>query len=30
MALEINQKYRDSTFELLNKHIKYDDLSDDL
>jgi transcription elongation factor S-II len=30
MALEINQKYRDSTFELLNKHIKDDDLSDDL
>jgi DNA-directed RNA polymerase subunit M/transcription elongation factor TFIIS len=30
MTLEINQKYRDSTFELLNKHIKDDDLCDTL
>ena len=30
MALEINQKYRDSTFELLNEHIKDEDLCDTL
>jgi DNA-directed RNA polymerase subunit M/transcription elongation factor TFIIS len=30
MALEINQEYRDSTFELLNKHLKDEDLCDSL
>jgi DNA-directed RNA polymerase subunit M/transcription elongation factor TFIIS len=30
MALEINQKYRDETFELLNEHLKNEDLSDSL
>jgi DNA-directed RNA polymerase subunit M/transcription elongation factor TFIIS len=30
MALEINQKYRDSTFELLNEHLKDEDLCDTL
>lgn len=30
MALEIDQKYRDQTFELLNEQIKNDDLSDTL
>jgi len=30
MSLSIPQDYRDNTFELLNKHIKNDDLSDEL
>jgi predicted transcriptional regulator len=30
MALEINQKYRDETFEILNEHLKNEDLSDSL
>jgi len=30
MSLEIDKNYRDSTFELLNNHIKNDDLCDDL
>jgi len=30
MALDIEQTYRDLTFELLNKHLKNDDLCDEL
>ena len=30
MSLSIPQDYRDNTFEILNKHIKDDDLSDEL
>ena len=30
MELEINQKYIDETFELLNEHLKNEDLSDSL
>ena len=30
MTLDIEQTYRDSTFELLNKHLKNDDLCDEL
>ena len=30
MSLSIPQDYRDNTFEILNKHIKNDDLSDEL
>jgi transcription elongation factor S-II len=30
MTLELNQKYRDETFELLNEHLKNQDLSDSL
>jgi DNA-directed RNA polymerase subunit M/transcription elongation factor TFIIS len=30
MSLEIEQKYRDASFELLNSHLKNEDLSDEL